>query len=107
VRGGFGSVGRGGVGGGSGVPGGVGVGGFGGVGSGSFGLGGVGVVCITISVIILLFSEITVALVRFKHISSFIVNVNHEWVGAGVRLRLTHGSSSIDEAASAPQWQQI
>lgn len=48
MRGGFGSVERGGVGGGSGVPGGVGVGGFGGVGSGSFGLGGVGVVCIRI-----------------------------------------------------------
>jgi len=51
VRGGFGSVGRGGIGSGSGVPGGIGVGGFGGVGSGSFGSGGVGVVCIRIPVI--------------------------------------------------------
>ena len=51
MRGGFGWVGRGGIGSGSGVPGGIGVGGFGGVGSGSFGGGGVGVVCIRIPVI--------------------------------------------------------
>jgi hypothetical protein len=89
VVGGFGSVGRGGVGGGSGVPGGVGVGGFGGVGSGSFGRGGVGVVCIRIPVIILLFSEITVVLVRFKHITSVIVNANDCCVRVGVGLRVT------------------
>jgi hypothetical protein len=102
VFGGFGSVGRGGVGGGSGVPGGVGVGGFGGVGSGSFGRGGVGVVCIRIPVITLLFSEITVVLVRFKHTPSFIVNANPEWVRAGVRLRLTPAAAASTKPPLRP-----
>jgi hypothetical protein len=55
-----------------------------------------------------LFKRVSLAvLMRFKHIASFIVNANHEWVRAGVRLRLTHGGSSVDEAATAPQWQHI
>jgi hypothetical protein len=109
VFGGFGSVGRGGVGGGSGVPGGVGVGGFGGVGSGSFGRcgGSVGVVCIRIPVIILLFSEIAVVLVRFNHVARYIVNANDERVRAGVSLRMTDSGSYIVIAASASEWQLI
>ena len=78
MRGGVGSVGRGGVGGGSGVP------------------DGVGVVCIRIPAIILLFSEITVVLVRSKHITSFIVNANHKWVRArvlGIATNLSNKSS--------------
>jgi hypothetical protein len=71
VFGGFGSVGRGGVGGGSGVP------------------GGVGVVCIRIPVIILLFSEIIVGLVRFNHVARCIVNADHCRVRVGVGLRVT------------------
>ena len=87
------------------MPGGVGVGGFGGVGSGSFGLGGVGVVCIRIPAIILLFCEITVVLVRFKHITSFIVNANRKWVGARVSFCVTDGVSHVVIAASAPEWE--
>jgi hypothetical protein len=104
VVGGFGSVGRGGVGGGSGVPGGVGVGGFGGVGSGSFGRGGVGVVCIRIPVIILLFSEITVVLMRFDYVASFIVNANDCCVLARVSLCVTDSASRVVIAASAPEY---
>ena len=56
----------------------------------------------------LFFKRVLIAvLVRFKHIASFIVNANPEWVRAGVRLRLTHRGSGVDEAATAPQWQHI
>ena len=69
--------------------------------------GGVGVVCIRIPAIILLFSEITVVLVRFKHIPSVIVNANDEWVRAGVSLRMTDSGSYIVIAAGASEWQLI
>jgi hypothetical protein len=55
----------------------------------------------------LLFSEITVVLVRFKHIFSFIVNANHKWVRARVSFCVTDGASHVVIAAGAPEWQRL